>query len=267
MHIFLARGSEFIGNSSAAFNQVIGDAQKVLYTYAYPTATRAMAFRAQVGLPQRVIIDSGAFTAFTTGQEITPEAYLDWGLALRHKWESHVTWLRFMNLDVIGNQDMSWLNQTKLEVGGLNPIPIITANAEDRHLERALADYPLFALGGLVPLSKPALMSWLDRCFARVVEHANKTSRFPKVHVLGITRQWACYRYPMYSCDSSTWAGPLRFGTPVGLDGVDVLPQPKEGETACQLAAFSLRRAIEQYAELENKVSAVWARRGVVFDD
>jgi hypothetical protein len=63
-------------------------------------------------LRPRVIIDSGAFTAFTTGKTIDPRDYAKWSIEFKERWKGKMTALHFMNLDVIGDQDASWSNQS-----------------------------------------------------------------------------------------------------------------------------------------------------------
>ena len=219
-------------------------------------------------LRPRVIIDSGAFTAFTTGKVINPRDYAKWALEFKQKWEHKMAALHFMNLDVIGDQDASWVNQEILEGLGLKPLPIITYGAEKRHLERALQEYPYIALGGLVPHSrdKTALRKWLDHCFAMVMKQKKKTGILPRIHLLGITTDWVLKRYPCYSSDSSTWVACLRFGGGAAA-GIKQLPRYKESDAAMAATIHTLRSEIRKYKKMEAEATKLWASRGIVFDD
>lgn len=130
----------------------------------------------------RVIIDSGAFTVFTKGKTIDPNEYAEWAIAFDKEWRDKMAFLRFMNLDVIGDQEKSWRNQLYLENKGINPLPIITYGANKKDLERAIADYDYFALGGLVPYARQRgkLAKWLDTCFSLVVANYKKTGVMKK---------------------------------------------------------------------------------------
>lgn len=219
-------------------------------------------------LRPRVIIDSGAFTAFTTGKIITPQEYGLWALDFRKRWQGKMKSLHFMNLDVIGDQDASWKNQEILEMMGLKPIPIVTFGANKKHLIKALGNYEYIALGGLVPYSKdkPKLSSWLDSCFALIMQKYKETGIMPKVHLLGITSDWVLKRYPCYSSDSSSWVSCLRFG---GGDaaGIKQLPRYKESDAAMAATIHTPRSEIRKYKKMEEEATNLWKKRGIYWDD
>ena len=212
-----------------------------------------------------VLIDSGAFTAFTKGKFIDPFEYAKWAIDFSSRWESKMSNLNFMNLDVIGDQDASWTNQSKIESTGLKVLPIVTYNADLKHLDRAL-NYPYFALGGLVPYAKQAkiLRSWLDACFSRIMKHKKATGVMPKVHILGITRDWVCERYPIYSCDSSSWTQCVRFGA-ANRSGLGTVPRYKESEGALSANIEELCSAIKFYQKMERDATNLWEKRGIRF--
>lgn len=78
----------------------------------------------------RIILDSGAFTAFTLGKPVDLREYADWVKKIKSCWDSFSTSLIYMNLDVIGDQQASMVNQAKLESLGIKPIPIFTFGAD-----------------------------------------------------------------------------------------------------------------------------------------
>lgn len=253
-------------NQRAVTAQVLPSVGKRLETHAYPQEAER---NAQVAPPGcRVLIDSGAFTAFTLGKKITPEDYAEWALAFRSRWERKLAWLKFFNLDVIGDQDASWRNQATLERLGLPVIPIVTQGAPLRHIERALAEYDYFALGGLVPLTRQRakLQAWLDQCFAPVVKKFRATGNMTRVHLLGVTQDWVLDRYPAYSADSSSWVAVLRYGGTgaLGKGGPQKVPHAK---THPEINVFALRHEIRRYVEMEQKATTLWAQRGVRWED
>jgi len=214
----------------------------------------------------RVLIDSGAFTAFTQGKQIRPQDYAAWAIDFRKRWGRKLSWLRFFNLDVIGDQDASWQNQTILEHLGLDVIPVVTHGADIKHVERALADYEYFALGGLVPLArkKTELQAWLDHVFRPVVKKFKQTGVMPKVHLLGVSQQFVLERYPAYSCDSSSWVTVLRFGHTDAIRKEGKVPHAKKHP---EINIFALRQEIRRFKDMEEKMTALWTRRGVRFED
>ena len=219
-------------------------------------------------LRPRVIIDSGAFTAWTTGKVINPKDYAKWALDFDNRWRSKMASLEFMNLDVIGDQDASWKNQSILEGLGLRPLPIITFGANLSHLDRALADYHYIALGGLVPYTrqKQKLQQWLDACFSRIMAHKKKTGVMPKIHLLGVTTDWVLKRYPCYSTDSSSWVACLRFGGAEAA-GIKKIPRYKESDAAMSATIHTLRSEIRKYKKMQDEATSLWEKRGIVFKE
>lgn len=222
----------------------------------------------RVDLRPRVIIDSGAFTAWSTGKVIHPKDYAEWALDFDSRWRHKMASLEFMNLDVIGDQDATWRNLEILEGLGMRPMPIVTYGVDLKHLDRALENYDYIALGGLVPYSrdKVKLKSWLDACFYRVMKYRKKTGIMRRVHLLGITTDWVLKRYPCYSSDSSSWVSCLRFG---GGDaaGIKQLPRYKESDAAMAATIHTLRSEIRKYKKMQDEATKLWVSRGIAFDD
>jgi len=243
--------------------------QNYLTTYAYPKENDAhSSLWSRVDLRPRVIIDSGAFTAWSTGKTIRPQDYAEWALDFDKRWRHKMASLEFMNLDVIGDQDATWVNQGILEGLGMKPLPIVTFGVGLNHLDRALENYDYIALGGLVPYTrdKAKLKSWLDACFSRVMAYRKKTGILRRIHLLGITTDWVLKRYPCFSSDSSSWVSCLRFG---GGDaaGIKQLPRYKESDAAMAATIHTLRAEIRKYKKMQDEATKLWAMRGIAFDD
>ena len=221
-----------------------------------------------IDLRPRVIIDSGAFTAWTSGKPIDPRDYAKWALDFKDRWEYKMQALYFMNLDVIGDQDASWVNQSILEGLGLKPIPIITFGANKKHLIRALDNYDYIALGGLVPYTrdKVKLQKWLDFCFAIIMQKFKATGVMPKIHLLGVTTDWVLKRYPCFSSDSSSWVSCLRFGGGAAA-GIKQLPRYKKSDAAMASTIHTLRAEIRKYKKMEQEATNLWTKRGIFFND
>lgn len=267
MHLHLATGMLLRGHINWIYNRVRQEIAKPLLTFAYPSAAETIPVHLQGPDPVRLLVDSGAFTAYTQGQVLRPEAYAEWGLELARRWAARLRALWFFSLDVIGDQDASWRNHTRLEQLGLRVVPIVTAGADLRHLDRALS-YPYLALGGLVPMAKQRaeLTAWLDRCFARVRARWLQTGVLPRVHILGISQDWVLDRYPCYSADSSTWASVMRFGRATNLGAQTRVPKPQD-RAAQLITCAALRRELIVYREMERRATERWTLRGVTFDD
>lgn len=219
-------------------------------------------------VPIRAIIDSGAFTAFTTGKAISAKEYGKWALTFQARWEDRLQALHFMNLDVIGDQDATWSNQKKLEAMGLKPLPIVTFGVDLKHLDFALANYDYVALGGLVPYVRnpTKLKAWLNACFKRIIEVYKKTGVMPKIHLLGVTTKWILQTYPCYSSDSSTWTQPLRFGE-AKASGLGKVPSYKHSDATKAATIHALRHEIRKFKAMEKEATDLWKSRGIYWND
>jgi hypothetical protein len=175
---------------------------RVLFSYHYFQGTDLVEKVREV-FPARpeVFVDSGAFSAKTQGEEIHLPSYCQF---IRDNAEV-IDW--YANLDVIGSAEETWQNQKAMEKRGLEPIPVFHVNEDWEYLERYVEEYPLVALGGLVPHMRytDRIMPWLVKAF--------KIGEGKCVfHGFGVTSWDLLSRLPWYSFDSTTWRNPKRYG-------------------------------------------------------
>lgn len=214
----------------------------------------------------RILIDSGAFTAFTTGKIITPEEYGTWALNFKKQWNHKVKSLRFFNLDVIGDQKGSNINLKKLENMGLDPVPIFTYRGDIKDFEYYLNNYEYIGLGGLVGLKTNQQIEWLKYCYKFVIRKYKETGILPKTHLLGVTKEAILSEFPCYSADSSSWVSCLRFGGGKAI-GKKKIPKYTESEEALKIAIITLKTEIRKYKKMQDDVTKLWEKRGVVWSD
>ena len=144
----------------------------------------------------RIFLDSGAFSAFMRGAVISLDRYIKYCHKYLHNIET------FVQLDRIGDPETTKRNLATMEAEGLHPIPVFTASASLKELERLCERYEHMALGGLRG-KEAGTTEWRRRHFDAVFRVAHKY--WPrKFHAFGITSQWALERYPFYSADSSS---------------------------------------------------------------
>lgn len=159
----------------------------------------------------KVFLDSGAFSAYTLGAEISVKAYTDY---IQRNWdivrvEDGVPMASV--LDGIGDPLKTYQNHEEMKYYGFDPLPCFHAGEDERYLEYYVANYPYLTLGGMVGSSSEQLMIWLDRVFDRyLVDGAGRPKI--KVHGFGITSVPIMQRYPWHSCDSSSWIQTAAFG-------------------------------------------------------
>jgi hypothetical protein len=266
MFIHLADGSKGRGQYSLLVEETYSNS---LFSYAYKEAlphyevywNRLLT----KGVRPRVIIDSGAFTAWRGGKPINIKDYATWALAIKNQWSSKMESLIFMNLDVIGDQPKSTVNQKTLENVGLNPIPIFTYGADLNILKALLKDYDYLSLGGLV--HRKGIQPWLDKCFSVIMENFKETGFLKRIHLLGVCNEKLLLRYPCYSSDSSSWVRALVFGAgdALGLKK-NRLPRYSKSKAAFSAHLQALRLDIKRYKTMQDTATKLWESRGVVWE-
>ena len=193
-----------------------------------------------------LMLDSGAFTAFTKGIDIDIDNLT---LYIKNLNPDYA-----IQLDVIGNEEKTWSNYLKQKQDIPNILPVIHYNATDKHIKRVLnvADYVL--LGGLVPYAKdkPKLMKWLDYLYGKHKLVAKKT------HLLGITTQTILERYPVYSSDSSSALSIVRYPS---SSKINIMKQKTKHYT--ELYEVGIKPIIE----LEHYITNLWERRGIKWEN
>jgi hypothetical protein len=144
----------------------------------------------------RVLVDSGAFTAWKAGGSIQLDDYC------RFLDKPPVPIWRYFVLDVIGDPVATFANYQTMRKRGLNPIPIFTRGDDVSRLNEYYDTSDVVAVGGLV--GTPNALSFLNGIMKHVGER--------KVHWLGITRHPFLVHYRPFSCDSSNYNNSLRYG-------------------------------------------------------
>lgn len=161
-------------------------------------------------IPQEIIFDSGAYSAMTKKKHIALTAYLDY---IIHAKNDHPN-IRFINLDVIGDHQLSFDYFLILKRKGLQPLPVIHYSEDyKKWLEKYLAYGENFiALGGTVPIkNKQLIADWIKE-INREYPHVN-------LHLLGSSSKKILSQCQLFSCDSSTWFKMAINGYPKLIEG------------------------------------------------
>lgn len=151
-----------------------------------------------------LIVDSGAYSAFTQGKPVDLKAYADFVL----QNQSHIT--KTVNLDVIDPQgpeaaaSKGFENLLYMRSRGIDAMPVLHARESFRWIDK------MFDLGiDYIGLSGTSLVSpvenriWHDLIWQYVTDKQG----FPiaKFHAFGDTSVERLITYPFYSADSATW--------------------------------------------------------------
>lgn len=194
---------------------------QVLGSYWYLRTRRdVVEFFAAQPIPVDLFVDSGAFSAYTTGVQITADAYGAW---LR---EAAPCITAAATLDVISDPVATRRNTERLqEIAGdlVHIVPAFHVGSPWAELERICATSRYVALGGAVGLldRRPAMLRWLVRAHRIAADHGTV------LHGFAQTKPPTPEQLPWYSVDSAYWSiaqrhGRTRLWDPDGRRFVDV---------------------------------------------
>jgi len=138
-----------------------------------------------------LMIDSGAYTAFTQGQEINIYKYIDFIKRNRDVIDIYV------QLDKLYNPAVTQKNLKIMEESGLNPLPVYHAGTSIKVLKELIKKYDYIGIGAITTTSLPYQMKFLDEIFGYIPKDV-------KLHGFGITDTDLLERYPFHSVDSIT---------------------------------------------------------------
>lgn len=180
---------------------------RVLISYGCGIRPELIAEATDTGVP--IFLDSGAFTAASTGKPIDLDAYIEFCQREGHRYEAIAA------LDVIGDAAASWTNYRRMRDAGIDAIPTFHPNEPWDNLVAMAEDTDYIALGGMVPYVKPTrgghngLVRWIARCFQVAVDVRPDI----RVHGFGISGRRMISLFPWFSIDSTAWLSSGRFGT------------------------------------------------------
>lgn len=163
----------------------------------------------------RLIGDSGAFSAHTSGVPIELGTYAEWVT----RWREHLLWVA--GLDVIGDQEATWRNWLKLrDRYGIESVPTVHAGTDPAALDRYVAEgASLVGLGGMAGRGQAVkAWPWAVEMFRR----ARRRHPGVRYHLWGVTSRRYLDQLPAWSADSSgTLSRVVRFASLRLFDPVD----------------------------------------------
>ena len=149
----------------------------------------------------RLMIDSGAFTAYTTGKVIPLEEYLSFIDSVK---ESGIPIYKYYMLDVIGDPEATMENYKEMLKRGYDPMPVITFNETPESINEYYKTTDYISLGGL------QFKSFKEQ--VRLIANFTKVIKDRKYHILGLTGGRIVKTFRPYSCDSSSFSMAARYG-------------------------------------------------------
>lgn len=162
----------------------------------------------------QIFLDSGAFSAYTLGVELSVPAYCEYIKRNRDIIRTEDGSMMASVLDGIGDALKTYQNQKHMEHLGVTPLPCFHANEDTQYLDYYVQNYEYITLGGMVGSSTEQLRNWLDGIWEKHLLDGAGRAKI-KVHGFGITSIPLMQEYDWYSCDSSSWIQSAAFGTVV----------------------------------------------------
>jgi len=169
-----------------------------------------------------LMLDSGAFSAWTKQEEVDYEAYISFIMA----YNDCIDYI--VGLDVIPStfgagsitmeeQEQSakegWNNYLKTVGNGVPADKIIHVFHQGesfKWLKKAISRMGYIGLSPANDCTTKSKIRWLNECMDYVCENGTPSVKF---HGFGVTSMEIMHRYPWYSVDSSSWVTFSRYGT------------------------------------------------------
>lgn len=163
--------------------------KRVMISYAEPPTENCWKLYREYGI--EIMADSGAYSAWKRGIELSLEGYMNW------LQENNIK--QYFNMDVVGDPKASMANLQKMEDAGFTPIPVFHYGTPWRVLDDLFDRYrySLIGIGGTVGQSYSRKVAFFEELF----------SRYPdgNFHGLGIASSKLLEQFPFVSCDSVWW--------------------------------------------------------------
>jgi len=144
-----------------------------------------------------ILLDSGAYTAYTQGFEIDLDAYAEFLKTYSHYFAGCI------NLDVIGDGKRSYQNWKALRKRGLDIIPVYHMGTDEQWLEKYIRQTDYVAIGAIAQVRNKRRMLVGMRYLWRKYLLDDDGKPKLRIHGLGFSMQLARV-FPWYSVDSST---------------------------------------------------------------
>lgn len=247
---------------------------RVLVSFAYDTKKHSI-FNL-FDYPLTRMLDSGAYSAFSKGQKIDLDEYIAWA---KESARATTDPIRVTNLDSIpGDQGFhptkreinravkqSAENAMAIRESGLlvcevfhlfEPLSALEAILERRQEGEAIG------MGGLgARVGAPTRQQFGDSVFS-VLRDTCGWDKLPPVHGFGVGSSSLALRYPLASCDASTWLAPHRWGMEVSARG-KVSGRRQKRMMVPSHAQMHVKRMLDGWLNRERSLAALWKSRGI----
>jgi hypothetical protein len=202
---------------------------RLLCSYWYFKNKPLAAFCEELGYTPKILLDSGAYSAYTKGKSVNLLDYLAYIEANRAQL------YKYVSLDVIGDERLTWLIYQLMKSYGLDPVAVVHYG-EKAHVAMHRYSGRFLALGGTVPVrDKKKVVRWC--------EEMKRLRPETSLHLLGSSSKALLQSEALASCDSSTWYIQAVNGRPASIPG-------KGREAKMARAEANMRRIMEEFDEV-----------------
>jgi len=242
--------------------------RNLLFSYYYKTSNFNDWFQLIKELNKpNVMIDSGAFSAWTGKKKIDRQSYLEFIYECKEKFGPITNDLHFVNLDVIPGEfgrkptdleieesaKLGWENFEWFKSKGVDVIHVFHQHEDFKWLEKLMKASDYIGISPANDLSTSQRLPWLKKCFSIVRTRC-------KTHCFGGTSKEILLSVPFYSADSSSYAISRKFSprfnrmkVPRGVHNRDIVPIIKK----------RIKEEIVKKQQLEDLATKVWKLRGI----
>ena len=204
--------------------------QRLLLSYFYYRSKGIAQLIKKIGYLPIIRLDSGAFSAFNTGRNISPIDYMNF----IDENEAYID--DYIALDVIGDPELTRRYYEIMRYKGYSPIPVFHYGDDEKYLRYYLdKGHTTVALGGTAMMrSKPTVAAWCS----------DITGKYPGIefHLLGSSSRQITDKAALASCDSSTWIVGAFNGNPKHITGTS-------REKKKLRAEYNMATLMKQYEE------------------
>lgn len=231
--------------------------------------------------PGGIILDSGAFHAWSKGKQVDRARLLSWAVDIQERYGANES--RLVNLDVIpgekGRQasysekvkaaERGAENAVEIRRLGFSVIEVFHGGEPFAFLDDILdrrQPHELIAVGGMGALSRPQKHQFCAQVFTVLNDRYGNC--IPPVHGLGMAADTPLVRrFPWFSCDASSWFTARNFNLHVGKGG-NFYERDREiapVTTQAMRFVFAVRR-LQRWVRYGESLTRMWEQRGITFD-
>lgn len=183
-------------------------------------------FCIEIGYKPEILLDSGAYSAYTKGKKVNVLEYIDY---IKNN-DAYIS--RYITADVIGDEYSTYYLYRLMQAYGLKPVPVVHYGGYVLH---EMFTSRLVALGNTVGVR--------DKCkVARWCQSIKKDFPHSDLHLLGSSSRAILESGALCSCDSSSWYMLAVNGKPKEIPG-------RTREAKLARAEANMRRIMEDFNE------------------